>query len=75
MVPSPTIVLMVCCRLCELNVTQQVFNVCSNPIVQTAWDAGKPLTVHGLVYSLKDGLLKVCHDLCNQGDNWKSLIK
>ncbi|KAL3153018.1 hypothetical protein ABBQ38_012044 [Trebouxia sp. C0009 RCD-2024] len=45
-------------RLSELNVIRQVFNVCSSPIVQSAWDAGTPLTVHGLVYSLKDGLLK-----------------
>lgn len=54
-----TIALVVSCRLAELNVIRQVFNVCSSPIVQAAWDAGTPLIVHGLVYSLKDGLLKV----------------
>lgn len=50
---------MSCCRLCELNVIRQVYNVCSSPTVQAAWDAGKPLSIHGLAYSLKDGLLKV----------------
>lgn len=36
----------------------QVENVCGSPIVQQAWDAGQPLAVHGMVYSLADGLLK-----------------
>lgn len=45
-------------KLVELNVGHQVFNVCTSPVVQQAWDAGQPLAVHGLVYSLEDGLLK-----------------
>lgn len=45
-------------KLVELNVMQQVFNVCTSPIVQQAWDAGQPLAVHGLVYALTDGILK-----------------
>lgn len=45
-------------KLVELNVVHQVFNVCTSPVVQQAWDAGAPLAVHGLVYSLEDGLLK-----------------
>lgn len=45
-------------RLVELNVMRQVFNVCTSPVIQQAWDAGQPLAVHGLVYSLKDGLLR-----------------
>jgi carbonic anhydrase len=44
--------------LVELNVIRQVFNVCTCPIVQAAWDAGQPLSVHGLVYDVKDGVLK-----------------
>lgn len=47
-------------RLCELNVVEQVTNVCSTTIVQDAWERGQELTVHGFVYGLKDGLL---HDL------------
>ena len=37
----------------------QVFNVCTSPMVQQAWDAGQALAVHGLVYALTDGILKV----------------
>ena len=37
----------------------QVFNVCTSPIVQKAWDLGQPLAVHGLVYDIADGILKV----------------
>jgi carbonic anhydrase len=50
-------------RLCELNVLTQVHNVCHTTIVQNAWSAGRELSVHGLIYSLKDGLL---HDLALQ---------
>jgi carbonic anhydrase len=45
-------------RLCELNVVEQVFNVCQTTIVQSAWDRGKKLEVHGWIYDLHDGLLK-----------------
>ncbi|MCE1180928.1 MAG: carbonate dehydratase [Rhodocyclales bacterium] len=47
-------------RLCELNVLEQVVNVCHNPVVQDAWARGQKLTVHGWIYGLKDGLV---HDL------------
>ena len=45
-------------RLCELNVEAQVANVCHTTIVQDAWRRGQPLTVHGWIYSLSDGLLR-----------------
>jgi carbonic anhydrase len=45
-------------RLCELNVVEQVANVCSTTIVEDAWARGQDLTVHGLVYGLEDGLLR-----------------
>ena len=44
--------------LCELNVITQVANVCHTTIVQNAWSRGQVLSVHGWVYSLKDGLLQ-----------------
>ncbi|WP_366925968.1 carbonate dehydratase [Aquisalimonas sp.] len=44
-------------RFCELNVVAQVGNVCSTTIVQNAWARGQELTVHGLIYGLRDGLL------------------
>ena len=45
-------------RLCELNVVEQVANVCQTTIVEDAWSRGQPVTVHGLVYGLHDGLLR-----------------
>ena len=45
-------------RLCELNVIEQVVNVCQTTIVQDAWDRGQEVTVHSWVYSLEDGLVR-----------------
>ncbi|HYH86011.1 MAG TPA: carbonate dehydratase [Pyrinomonadaceae bacterium] len=45
-------------RLCELNVIEQVLNVCQTTIVQNAWERGQELAVHGWVYGLSDGLLR-----------------
>ena len=45
-------------RLCELNVIEQVSNVCQTTIVRDAWDRGQSLLVHGWIYDLKDGLLR-----------------
>jgi carbonic anhydrase len=45
-------------RLCELNVIEQVSNVCQTTIVQDAWERGQELTVHGWIYGLRDGLLR-----------------
>jgi carbonic anhydrase len=47
-------------RLCELNVIEQVVNVCHTTIVRHAWERGQDLDVHGVIYGLEDGLL---HDL------------
>ena len=44
--------------LCELNVIEQVANVCETTIVRDAWDRGQTLAVHGWIYDLKDGLLR-----------------
>ena len=44
-------------RLCELNVIEQVVNVCETTIVQDAWARGQNLTVHGWVYRLETGLV------------------
>ncbi len=44
-------------RLCELNVIEQVINVCQTTIVQDAWERGQDLTIHSWVYSLENGLV------------------
>jgi len=45
-------------RLCELNVIEQVANVCQTTIAHDAWDRGQSLAVHGWVYGLQDGLIR-----------------
>jgi len=45
-------------KLCELNVIEQTINICQTTIVQDAWARQQVLSVHGWVYSLKDGLLR-----------------
>lgn len=45
-------------RLCELNVIEQVANVCRTTIVRDAWARDQELAVHGWIYGLKDGLLR-----------------
>jgi carbonic anhydrase len=47
-------------RLCELNVIEQVANLCQTTIAQDAWNRRQPLSIHGWIYRLSDGLL---HDL------------
>jgi len=45
-------------RLVELNVVEQVYDLCKTSIVQNAWTNGQPLHVHGIVYDIANGLLK-----------------
>ena len=44
--------------LCELNVIEQVLNVGQTTIVRDAWERGQPISIHGWIYGLQDGLLR-----------------
>jgi carbonic anhydrase len=44
--------------LCELNVIEQVCNVCQTTIARDAWERGQPLTVHSWIYGIKDGIMR-----------------
>ena len=57
-------------RLCELNAIEQVQNVCLTTIVRDAWSRGQPLSVHGWVYSLRNGRV---HDTGMNVDSFESL--
>ncbi|MCE9543040.1 MAG: carbonate dehydratase [Verrucomicrobia bacterium] len=48
-------------HLCELNVIEQVANVCKTTVVRDAWERGQELTVHGWIYGMRDGLLRDLH--------------
>ncbi len=54
-------------RLCELNVIEQVANVCATTIVRDAWARAQPLSVHGWIYGLDDGLIRDL-DICVTGE-------
>ncbi len=45
-------------RLCELNVIEQVVNVCQTTVVEEAWGRGQPLSVHGWAYGVGNGLIR-----------------
>jgi len=45
-------------RLCELNVIEQVVNVCQTTVVRDAWERNQDLTVHGWIYSLRNGRVR-----------------
>ena len=44
--------------LVELNVIEQVFNVCVSTVMTDAWAKWQNVTVHGWAYGVHDGLLK-----------------
>ncbi|MCP3669951.1 MAG: carbonate dehydratase [Gammaproteobacteria bacterium] len=44
--------------LCEINVVEQVLNLCRTTMVQDAWNRGQELSLHGLIYSIRDGILR-----------------
>jgi carbonic anhydrase len=43
--------------LCELNVIEQVVNVCQSTVLKDAWHRGHKIMVHGWIYGVHDGLL------------------
>jgi len=45
-------------RMCEINVEEQVANLAHTKIVQTAWQKGQPLQIHGWIYGLNDGVIQ-----------------
>jgi carbonic anhydrase len=45
-------------RLAELNVIEGVRRIAETPILQRAWENGVSIRVHGLIYGLKNGLLR-----------------
>ena len=45
-------------RLCELNVIEQVVNVCQSTVVQDAWQRGQKIEVHGWIYGVHDGRIR-----------------
>ena len=59
-------------RLCELNVIEQVANVCRTTAVREGWQRGQNITVHGWIYDIADGLLR---DLGTSADSEDQFLK
>jgi len=62
-------------KLCELNVIEQVANVCQTPTVKEAWVRGQELAVHGWIYALKDGLLNDLHICVRKEDDLADIYR
>jgi len=45
-------------RLCELNVLAQAINVGESTVMQNAWQNGRKVTIHSLIYGLENGILE-----------------
>ncbi len=55
-------------RLCELNVIQQVRSLCRTTVMKEAWSRGQAIDVHGWIYGIEDGLLRVLGDRITSAD-------
>jgi carbonic anhydrase len=62
-------------RLGELNVIEQVANVCETTIARDAWERGQELWVHGWIYGLQDGLLRDLKITVNSFENSQPAYK
>ena len=54
--------------MCELNVIEQMLNVCKTNSVRESWLKGQSLSVHGWIYGLRDGLLRNLSDCFSSQD-------
>jgi carbonic anhydrase len=61
--------------LCELNVVEQVINVCQTTMLQGAWERGEALTVHGWIYDIADGLLRDLAIRVGPGDSLEAAYR
>lgn len=56
-------------RLVELNVMEQVYNLCKTTIIQNAWKERSDLEVHGWVIQLDSGFVKDLNVSCCNASN------
>jgi carbonic anhydrase len=62
-------------RLVELNVIENVNNLCKTSIVQNAWANGQPIAVHGWVYSLSTGVINDMKVSTSSNENMDAVFK
>lgn len=54
--------------LCDLNVIEQVVNVCVSTVMEDAWRNGQKVSIHGWAFGVHDGLLQDLHMTVNGTD-------
>jgi carbonic anhydrase len=59
-------------RLCEMNVINQVGNVCQTTFMQKYWASGKKCNIHGWIYGIEDGLVKDLSVSVSSVEEWQS---
>ena len=62
-------------RLVELNVIEQVYNLCKTTIVQNAWREREDLEINGWVIDLKTGLVKDLQVTAKSSENLGQVFK
>jgi carbonic anhydrase len=62
-------------RLVELNVIEQVYNLCKTTIVQNAWREREDLELHGWVIDLNTGLVKDLQVSAKSSENLGKIFK
>jgi len=62
-------------RFVELNVVEQVYDLCKTSIVQDAWKQSEFPYIHGWVYDIKDGLLRDLNVTMNNNSSLKNVYK
>ena len=55
-------------KLCEINVAEQVYNLGNSTIMQTAWERGQDIEIHGVVYGIGNGKLQDLGVRCSSND-------
>lgn len=61
--------------LCEINVIEQVYNVCNTSILQQAWRRGQDVAVHGWIYGIHDGRLNDLSVTVTEADGMEDIFK
>jgi carbonic anhydrase len=60
-------------RLSELNVLEQVKNLSITPVIESAWQRGQKVSIHGFMFDLNSGLLKDLNISVESIENMKSI--
>jgi carbonic anhydrase len=61
--------------LVDLNVIEQVVNVCVSTVMVDAWAKGQAVTIHGWAYGVHDGLLQDLHMSVSSPDSIEPLYR